>query len=161
MSDPLISARSVAHFQNSVLLFSELALAESTQHSVVPTSCKHGNKRSRSRTERKGRRQRKNERLLVLLDPDIRGCTVESRIEMKIPHLAHSAVSFLIVYDTDYAKCTRTHTHFVCTLKRKSKSSNRSELNTVAKHCITRKSVSKNNMQKLKNHQSQLIITTL
>lgn len=40
----------------------------------------------------------------VLLGADIRGCTVESRIEMKIPHLAQSAVSFLIAFDTDYAK---------------------------------------------------------
>lgn len=30
MSDPLIAARSVAHFQNSGLSFSELALAEPT-----------------------------------------------------------------------------------------------------------------------------------
>lgn len=51
---------------------------------------------------------------LVLLDPDIRGWTVESRIEMKIPSWPPRPVSFLIMYDTNYAKCTHTHTRTFC-----------------------------------------------
>lgn len=54
----------------------------------VPTSCKHVNKRSGSITKRKGRRERKGPG--ILLDPNIWGCTVESRIEMKIPSFSFS-----------------------------------------------------------------------
>lgn len=85
----------------------------------VPTSCKHGNKRSRSISERKGRRRRKGPD--ILLDPNIWGCTVESRTEMKMKILFPSPlVSFLFMYSSDYAKWTHTHTHihnFACASK--------------------------------------------
>lgn len=97
-------------------------------------------------------------RPLVLLNPDIRGCSVESKIEMKIPDLAHSAVSLLIVCDTDYAKCALAD---ILHAQNKFKPFNRSERNTVAKHWITRKLPSKNNARKPKNHQYAPLMPTL